>query len=387
MKLPRIILTVAGMVLIPATGSADRKTNIVTQQGELEQLKEQIDSNQQMLDSLRTEEARFLRMVTDYDQRISSDRKVISRLGAELRQLQKQIADVGDQLADRRDLLDQNQRRYLGSIRQFYLASSNRAVLPVGGPDLEMEIQRQVKYLSSLAAFESSLITQAETLLSQSQEELGELAGRSKTVTSLKKQRETSVALGSSQRGKQQRNLDQLRRKSREESDKLVTLQKAAEEMEALIARLQREQLKTSGRRAEGVPSAFAQYQGQLPPPYRGKIVTKFGAAVDPVTKLRTFSPGITIKGRAGGSVRAVSAGTVVYAGELRGYGNFVIIDHDGYYYTTYAGLGTIRVSKGQYLAAKESVGTASEDGLVKFELRKGTDPLDPVKWIRIDAL
>ena len=149
MKYPRVVLTIAGMVLIPATGSPDKKTNIVTQQGELGQLREQIDSGQQMLDSLRTAEAQVMRMVTDYDQRISSDRKVIGRLGTELRQLQEQIADVGGQLSDRRDLLDHNQRRYLGSIRRFYMASSNRAVLPVADPDVELDMQCQVKYLAS----------------------------------------------------------------------------------------------------------------------------------------------------------------------------------------------------------------------------------------------
>ena len=81
------------------------------------------------------------------------------------------------------------------------------------------------------------------------------------------------------------------------------------------------------------------------------------------------------------------AAGTVSYRGSLRGYGNFVIISHDSQYFTTYAGLGKVDVSQGQYLSAGSKLGTAAADGQVRFELRRGREPLDPVKWIKFEDL
>ena len=107
---------------------------------------------------------------------------------------------------------------------------------------------------------------------------------------------------------------------------------------------------------------------------------------MDKTTKLKSFSPGISIQGRAGQPVYSIAAGSVAYVGDLRGYGNFVIIDHDGIYFTTYAGIVRAEVVSGELLAGGTKLGEAGPDGLIKFELRKGREPLDPIKWISIDA-
>ncbi len=82
-----------------------------------------------------------------------------------------------------------------------------------------------------------------------------------------------------------------------------------------------------------------------------------------------------------------MASGKVAYAGTLRGYGNFVIVNHDHQYYTTYAGLGKIMVSENQYLQSGEKIGESGSDGTIKFELRQGREPLDPVEWIDFESL
>jgi septal ring factor EnvC (AmiA/AmiB activator) len=105
------------------------------------------------------------------------------------------------------------------------------------------------------------------------------------------------------------------------------------------------------------------------------------------VNRLKSFSPGITIKGKAHAPVYAVAAGTVAYSGNLRGYGNFVIISHDDQYYSTYAGLAEVLVSENQFVSSRAKLGSSGQDGVVKFEIRDGREPLDPVKWIDLESL
>lgn len=383
-----IIILFLPAVLTIANVSAQRrdKSGIVKQQGDLDEVRQQINERQKALDSLREAEAQLISRKNDFDQRISSDRQVITRLNRELSQLRQAIGNTSEQLESRQDLLDRTQRRYLGSIRQFYIASRQSEMERLGNSNLELVKQRQVVYLAAMAEYETENISGAEQLLTEAVGELDRLQGRTQTVSSLKKNKETSVALGQSQASKAQRNINQVRQKSLEESDRLVMLQKAAEEMEAIIARLQDEHQATSGKEVATV-SVFHNYQGQLTPPCRGQIVSRFGNHTDPVTKLKSFSPGITLAGKSGRTVRAVAAGTVAYAGELRGYGNFVIINHDGEYFTTYAGLGQIDVVQGKYVSERAKLGTAGGDGQVKFEIRKGREALDPVKWIKIESL
>jgi septal ring factor EnvC (AmiA/AmiB activator) len=164
-------------------------------------------------------------------------------------------------------------------------------------------------------------------------------------------------------------------------------LRQAAEEMERIVARLeqQRQAREAQPERPE-LPSVFASLKGHLIPPIEGKVVTPFGTSVDPITNLKSFSPGLIIQTRPGREVRAAATGIVAYVGELRGYGNFVIIDHGDQYYTTYAGLDKVEAVKGKLISAGKAVAVADSEGRVRFELRRGREPLDPIDWITSGA-
>jgi murein DD-endopeptidase MepM/ murein hydrolase activator NlpD len=73
---------------------------------------------------------------------------------------------------------------------------------------------------------------------------------------------------------------------------------------------------------------------------------------------------GIDIPDPAGTVVKAVSAGTVTFAGySLAGYGNLVIIQHQNGFSSLYAHLSTIQVKSGQVLAEGQSIGTVGATG------------------------
>ncbi len=379
-------LTLTGLAV--AAGQSDDKDGIILQKDDLELIRREVEHSRRQLDSLKQAELKIQKDVANYDQRIVTNRKIVSRLNRELNQLQTGIVHGEEQLTDSRQRLYRAQRRYLGNIRRFYFVAHRPMETYVDQVNDELDINRRIIYLTALASFESGKIAQASDFLQQSEDQLTELTGEKKRVAGLKKKKETATALEKTRKQKDQRALERLRRKKSEEADRILTLQHAAEEIERIIARLEQRQRETTaaGWDPSGGASAFATLRGQLPSPCRGKITVRFGHSVDEITKLKSFSPGISIRGRAGRDVVTVADGKVVYVGNLRGYGNFVIIDHDGQYYSTYGGLGTAQVEVNQYLPAGTLLAKAGRDGLVKFELRHGREPLDPVKWIRIDS-
>ncbi len=388
MKKMFCIFIVGLFTAVAVSGADDNKSEILNQKNELKQIKREVEQSRKKLDSLRSSELTVQKQISEYDQKISSNRKIINRLTAELEQLKKNIYAAERQLNERQENLERVQRRYLGNIRQFYFLTRKSSAPFIDEPNREREVRRQITYLNSLANFESGKIDIAGDFLTQSIDELENLSGKRQEVSSLKKQKEVSYSLDKSRKQKEEKQLDRLRRKSMDEADRIFTLEKAAEEMEAIIARLEEAQrLARQRQRGAAVGSVFTSLQGQLLSPFKGKIVVPFGDLQDPVTKLRSFSPGITISGKPGGTVYAVASGTVAYTGNLRGYGNFVIINHDNLYYTTYAGLDKMFVATDQHLQAGTKLGVATADGQVKFELRKGREPLDPVKWIDIESL
>ena len=389
MRLFFFVLLLTAVLASAARVRADDKDRIIDQKSELEKIRKEVEQSQHRLDSLKKSEMSTQGQISGYDEKITANKKVITRLNKQLRELQDQIAQIESDLGHSRDQLERTQRKYLGDIRQFYIKSARRSTKAFWeSPENDLEQNRQVMYLAAVASFESDNVAEAGQYLTSTLGRLDELTGEHTKVRSLKKDKETATALDQSQKDKKEKALEKIRRKKLAEGDRMLTLTQAAEEMERVIARLEderrRQQAERGNRPTE--PSVFATLKGQLQPPVRGKIAVPFGPAVDPITRLKSFSPGITITAKSGTPVRAVAAGEVAYVGNLRGYGKFVIINHDDEYYTTYAGLGEPLVHVGDFVTSSTQLGPLANDGQLKFELRKGREPLDPVTWIRIDS-
>jgi septal ring factor EnvC (AmiA/AmiB activator) len=116
-------------------------------------------------------------------------------------------------------------------------------------------------------------------------------------------------------------------------------------------------------------------------------ISQRFGSVVDEEHRTRTFRKGVEFDAPIGTAVTAVGDGEVRFAGWFRGYGKIVIIDHGDQYFTVSGHLSEIRVSVGARVGEGEMLGEVGETGTLSnpslyFELRKGSDPLDPADWL-----
>ncbi|MEO1658820.1 MAG: peptidoglycan DD-metalloendopeptidase family protein [Pseudomonadota bacterium] len=113
--------------------------------------------------------------------------------------------------------------------------------------------------------------------------------------------------------------------------------------------------------------------------PLRGSVMTGFGDQVDGVR-----SDGINIAAPMGSPVRATADGEVVYRGsELDGYGNLLLIRHDGGWVSAYAHTDAILVRKGDFVRQGQVVAKVGRTGSVSspqlhFQLRRNLQPQDP---------
>ncbi|MBI3380716.1 MAG: peptidoglycan DD-metalloendopeptidase family protein [Aquabacterium sp.] len=96
---------------------------------------------------------------------------------------------------------------------------------------------------------------------------------------------------------------------------------------------------------------------------------------------------GLAIGGKTGDPVLAAADGRVVYAGSgLRGYGNLIIIKHNGEYLTAYAHNQTLLVKEDQAVRKGQKIaemGSTDTDRVqLHFEIRKQGKPIDPAKQL-----
>jgi septal ring factor EnvC (AmiA/AmiB activator) len=155
------------------------------------------------------------------------------------------------------------------------------------------------------------------------------------------------------------------------------------EQIEEAPSPLPRSQVRVSIEKPKNVrpfptePSATA-----LVMPARGKLLLRYGQAAESGDATK----GITIGTRDAAQVVAPFDGLVAYAGEFRGYGRILIIEHGERYHTLLAGLERIDAVIGQWVLAGEPVGTMGHpaDDIPKLylELRRTGEPINPLPWL-----
>ena len=131
----------------------------------------------------------------------------------------------------------------------------------------------------------------------------------------------------------------------------------------------------------------FQAYKGLLKMPVKGKIVSLFGEFKNTRYQVLNFRSGIEIQTERGEPIKAVYAGKILYADWFKGYGNMIIIDHGGNYYTVYAHIEEAFKSTGDAVESGEVIATVGDTGSITgpklyFEVRHHGKPLDPMQWL-----
>lgn len=162
---------------------------------------------------------------------------------------------------------------------------------------------------------------------------------------------------------------------------------------------VEREEL--SAPRVAGTPipaptpqMANASLSAKIPTETPQRAGSKFSAPVQG-TILSSYGPkpgglhndGVNIKAPKGAPVRAAENGVVVYTGDMKGYGNMVLIRHADRWMTAYAHMDKILAKRGATVKRGETIGVVGNSGSVSepqlhFEIRRGTDALNPEKYM-----
>jgi murein DD-endopeptidase MepM/ murein hydrolase activator NlpD len=122
----------------------------------------------------------------------------------------------------------------------------------------------------------------------------------------------------------------------------------------------------------------------------RGRITQNFGFAEHPFFYNWYIHKGIDIAYGYNVPIVATARGKVVTVDwEPMGFGNYVVIRHKYGFYTKYAHLQKILVSRGQEVQQGQVIGTMGSTGLstgphLHYEVRIGSEVVDPAKYLNI---
>ena len=127
----------------------------------------------------------------------------------------------------------------------------------------------------------------------------------------------------------------------------------------------------------------IASGRGRFLWPVRGDVISGFG-----IKPGGQRNDGINLSGKDGDPVRAAAGGEVVYSGNLvPGFGNLVLIKHEGGWVTAYAHMASTAVKIKDRIAQGQTIGTVGRTGGVEapqlhFELRYAPSPREKARPI-----
>ncbi len=96
---------------------------------------------------------------------------------------------------------------------------------------------------------------------------------------------------------------------------------------------------------------------------------------------------GLDVAGDMGTDIVAADAGVIEFSGEMNGYGNYIIIDHENGYKTAYAhcdellAVEGVRVKQGDVIAKMGSTGRSTGPHL-HFEIKVNDEFCDPLEYV-----
>ena len=121
--------------------------------------------------------------------------------------------------------------------------------------------------------------------------------------------------------------------------------------------------------------------------PVSGMESSGFGYRVHPIDGELSFHYGTDFAANSGDDVTAFADGYVYAAGTSEGYGNYLILTHEGGFSTIYAHLSSINVSEGEMVSRGQLIGAVGQTGKatgphLHFELLCSDIYLNPESYL-----
>lgn len=378
---------------------------LAAQQGNVER---RIRENEEHLRNIKQERARLedelrgLRsraytlegLLQNLERQKNATNRIVNELDRQMRQLAEQLDTVSmdfiltqESHAEKRAIL---RRRLVEIYKRGPLWTAQVLLSAESFGDL----LSRYKYLYLVSRQDRALVQEVAELESHIARQRQQLLSIQRELTARRGERGDELQRYRTIEQDQQRSLRQAQSSQRVAASRLDSLARAERDLTNLLATLERERLRSLAAGTEAGMAAPAISEGDLGTldwPIEGDLVYRFGPAPGPDgTSIRYL--GIGIRAPVNSTVRAVADGIVRRARHMGLWGQTVIIEHGGGFYTVYAHLSGVTVREEQHVARGQQIGLSggaeTEHGPhVEFQLRQGEDgspiALDPMNWLR----
>ncbi|MBT3227808.1 MAG: peptidoglycan DD-metalloendopeptidase family protein [Candidatus Marinimicrobia bacterium] len=373
----------------------DLDKSIDSQSKKLKEIRKEIDRLNSRINKTQKDEKATLKQIQNLDKQIAMVTQLKKELQKERRLKESQINLLSEtiQTTDQK-ILVMKERAARRAVRAYKLGQNRDIDLLLTSGDVHQALRRSA-YLSAINEAEKITLNELQGMITSNRRDQNSLTKKLGEVKRNIREEEQAGRQISSQQKKKESQLKTLKRDRKSMQQQVKTKQAAAKKIQGMIQDFEKQKQEILrdlarhwGMTPEQAAQEFAKNKGKLSWPVQGTLVGRFGPHKNEKLGTVTSNPGIDIKAPKGKSVRAVMHGKVIAITWIPGFGNTIIVGHGDSYYTVYAHIDNIQVNMNGYVLKDQIIAQVSDTGSLDgarlhFEVWRGKDKVDPLKWLK----
>lgn len=380
-----------------------QETDAEKERARLETIQQQLKEKQTKYEQIKGTEKGLLGELQAIDRQLKDSQQKLQQLREKLQENENTLKATQTNLANLQQQYAQKNGVLAKRLRAIYKMGELGYLTPLLAISSQTDVQQQITYLQKIAESDVRLLKEAEQHMQVIRKEKQTLEKRKQEF--LKSQQDIEAQSRQILAQKEQKTalLAKIQTDKEQFAQVMAGLQESAGRLDSfldnleIIAQTQQTNQDQAGeeitlpdpKKVQDVVKAYGRNfranKGNLLWPVQGKIITTFGNIK--IGNTYTHYKGVDIQAANGTPFYSVFKGTIKYADWFDGYGNLIIVDHGGNFYTLYAHADELLVKSGDTIETRQILGKVGDTDSIKgahlyFEIRANGKPQNPQTWL-----
>lgn len=386
------------ILLLGAAVAADAAQN---PKDELSGVKREIKAKKQLITKTRKVEAVVSTELQEILRNLEKKESDLGRLSTDLRGVETNLDRTGREIEKVTEEANRKRLEIERRLASLYKAGELGALRMFFSAESFPQLAENIRYMKSVLENDKRIFVEYNQKIDRLKSLKGELerdALKKERIMAGIEQKKREIE---EEKSKKAAYLGKVRKDRSSYEASLKELQANASRLQSMITRLEalsRRKLSSRHEKPGTKPKphaelppvpdrGFLSQKGRMSLPVRGTIIESYGKHKHAEFNSFTFSKGLSIAASSGTDIKSIYEGTVIFADYFKGFGNMMVVDHGGGYFSLYAHASRLAKKVGAEVKRHETIGAvgdvdSSKGSILYFEIRHQGKPVDPAGWV-----
>ncbi|MBU4350448.1 peptidoglycan DD-metalloendopeptidase family protein, partial [bacterium] len=324
----------------------DHSQKIKEENQRLKKIEQQIKSVKDEINNLQKKESGYLEALHKIEKLLRDTEKELQAIEKDLEFAQKEIKQGEDELILEKQILKEKTKLLENRLREIYKRRLTGYLGILFNSESFSDFLTRFRYIKTILSLDAEVINDIRQQMEKIEDHKINLENREEILSLLKKEVEKEKENIEFSIKSKKSIINKIDSQKEAYLKSLKELEQSSLEIKNIIERIykQREEDSKKASQKEVPTITLKPKKGILALPIQGKLISEYGRQKNTDFNTYTFNSGIDISAPLGQVVHAAGSGEVIYTGNIKGYGQIIIIDHGGRITTLYAHLSKILI-------------------------------------------